>query len=211
MPSKVRCPQAGSVSVNIVGAEHFPEPGERVHVIGTPDGSLLDICSVDEIPAFDVVAVDFDLELADSRKTKHSALSENTAGKIERILQYEIILGKGRTVEGDKRAGDVSGHSHGRIRIKSLIAVQTESEIRCADILRVPQRNSSAVGGTPVHVADGSHVDIINPIGIRSGAQRKSSKQENSKHKKYRKSILAEFFRFYHAIQFSSFPYKDAY
>ncbi len=206
MPSKVRCPQAGRVSVNIVGAEHFPEPCDRVHVVGTPDGSLLDICSVDEIPALNVVAVDLDLQLTDSRKTKHGTLSENTAGKIERILQYEIILGKGRTVEGDKRTGDISGHCHGRIRIESLIAVQTEPEIRCSGILRVPQRNSSAIDGTPVHVADGSRVDIINSIGVRSGAQRKNSKQENSKHKKYRKRGLAEFFRFYHAIQFSSFP-----
>ena len=180
--SEVGRPQAGRISVNIIGTEHFPEPGQRVHIVGAPDGSLLDIRSVNEIPTVDVITVDFDLKLADSGKTKHGSLSENTAGKIERVLQYEIILGKGRTVEGDKRTGDVSSHGHGRIRIEILITVQTESEIRCSVILRVPQCNSSVVDGTPVHITHGGYVDIINSIGVRVGAQRKNSNQENSKH-----------------------------
>ena len=76
--------------------------------------------------------------------------------------------------------------------------MQTKQEVDevCVRILFVMLSKQAAVQRCSINSVG------VNAVGICIGAQRKNSKQENSKHKKCGNSGLAKLFQFHHAIQF---------
>ncbi len=165
--AKVSGPHAGCIAINIIRTENFADPCYGVHIRGTPDGSLFYIGSVDKLPSVNRITVDFNLQLADSGKTKLGSLREDSPNKVNGVLECKVILGECCAIERHERTGNISRNGNGRIGRKSLIIVQAEPEVRSAFVFYVPQRDSAAVGRASVFVDYSSrHCRIIHTFCI---------------------------------------------
>ena len=178
MTAEVGSPQASRVTVNVIGTEHLPEPLQGAGSAGAPNGSFLYVSAVDELPSVDVVAVDLDLQLANSGKTERSALSEDSSDEVNGVLEHEIVLSESSTVERYESSGQICRNGNSSIGSELLVSVQAKPEVRTACILGILERDHAAVCRAAVFIDQHSRFRrIVYIICIRRSSQKEHGQQ----------------------------------